>query len=602
MTRTIGRGATRRRGGWRVRRALAAVAAFALALAAVGGSQADPLADLPWTNADVGRVPLPGSATRIDADDAWRVLGSGADVWNPEDAFHFVYRTVDGDIEVVARVASIAATDAWAKAGIMLRDDLSPTAAHALMSLTPGGVAEFIYRGWPDGGTDAVLRRALELPAWVRLERHGARVTGSVSSDGTHWETVGSADMGLSGTTLAGIAVTSRDVTSMATAILDGLTMQRVEQGLPPFVPAWACATTPLQPAYGATLYVAPDGSDTADGRAVDRPLRTLQRAAELVGPGDVVWLRDGVHVADAAFNRSGTPAAPIVVESYPGECAILDGAGLAPLQRLRLEGVSHMVVRNLIVRNSPSEGIYLGRSHDNLLSHLLVYGNQLSGILIDESDRNVVSRVVSYGNFDPPDGGNADGISVSSGSDNRIERCVTFFNSDDGVDTWRSIDTVVERCVSFSNGWQGGDGKGFKAGGAGLLGGTVVRYSVAFDNASDGFHFNSGLGIRFEHNTAFGNARYGFVAGSATLRRNLAHGNAAGALLAQSGRPNTEFANSWNGFEEVQPFASTLATEPAFLSLLATARAVSVAVAGETADLGALPSGATLRWLLEEP
>ena len=124
---------------------------------------------------------------------------------------------------------------------------------------------------------------------------------------------------------------------------------------------AWVCPDAPLEPRFAPTLYVAVDGDDAADGRTPARAFATLARAADVARAGDVVWVRGGVYAADVAFQRSGRSDAPIVFESHPGECAVLDGAGLERLQRPRFESVRHVVFRNFVVRRSPSEGIYLG-------------------------------------------------------------------------------------------------------------------------------------------------------------------------------------------------------------------------------------------------
>ena len=62
-----------------------------------------------------------------------RSTGAGADVWGTADAFHYAYRTLDGDGTIVARVASIQNVHAWTKAGVMIGNSLSPSAAQAFM-------------------------------------------------------------------------------------------------------------------------------------------------------------------------------------------------------------------------------------------------------------------------------------------------------------------------------------------------------------------------------------------------------------------------------------------------------------------------------------
>lgn len=371
---------------------------------------------------------------------------------------------------------------------------------------------------------------------------------------------------------------------------------------------AWVCGAEPLVPAYRPTLYVSTDGSDDADGRSDQAPFRTLQRAVDEAGPGDVVWVRGGVYGADVEIRRSGEPGRPIVIESYPGECAVFDGSGLERTQRFRLIGVRHLVVRNLVVRNSPSEGIFLMESHDVVISHVRSHHNHTSGILSMMGDRNLFAYVIAHDNVDRPLGGNADGISISSGDHNRIHHCVTFSNSDDGVDTWRSTNTLVERCMSFDNGRLQGDGNGFKLGGSNERVQTVVRDSIAFGNRVDGFDYNSGRGIQLDNNTAFGNGRHGFIASDALLRNNLSVGNGAGDRVS-SERGNVSMGNSWTIGLGAEVFVSTDPADPDFLRLVADSGAVAAGVpltsadAGRDVDLGALARNQTIAsaWRLDD-
>lgn len=369
----------------------------------------------------------------------------------------------------------------------------------------------------------------------------------------------------------------------------------------------WVCPTTPLEPRFEPTLYVAVDGDDAADGRTPERAFATLGRAAEVARAGDVVWVRGGVYSADVAFRRSGRRGAPVVFESHPGECAVLDGTGLERMQRTRFESVRHVVFRNFVVRSSPSEGLFLGSSHDVVIANVRVHDAAASGILSLGGDRNLFSHVIVHDNVDPPGGGDADGISISSGDGNRIERCVAYRNSDDGVDTWLSTNTIVEHCVAFENGRLDGDGNGFKAGGRGAHVGTVVRRNVAFANRADGFDANSGRGVRFDHNTAFGNGRYGFVLADAIARNNLAVGNESGAR-PQGSAPREESGNSWNLGRPVDAsvFASVDPAAADFLALRRDARVASagvpLAAAALSPDLGAIPVGRDLGDLIGTP
>src|SRR5690606_36954178 len=59
-----------------------------------------------WTSGDIGSGALRGSAAY--GSGVFTIDGSGADVWGRSDAFRFTYRQVSGDVDIVARVASLA--------------------------------------------------------------------------------------------------------------------------------------------------------------------------------------------------------------------------------------------------------------------------------------------------------------------------------------------------------------------------------------------------------------------------------------------------------------------------------------------------------------
>ena len=53
------------------------------------------------------------------------IAGSGADIWETADQFHFRFQSLSGDGEIVARVTSLANTHPWAKVGLMVRETLA---------------------------------------------------------------------------------------------------------------------------------------------------------------------------------------------------------------------------------------------------------------------------------------------------------------------------------------------------------------------------------------------------------------------------------------------------------------------------------------------
>lgn len=592
-----------------------------------GSSGVKPPMSTEWVASNVGDVAIDGQYEFVNSaqDDMW-VAGAGADIWDPADSFFFVRQTYVGDLDVRARLSDIGHVHNWAKAGLMIRAGQGADEAHALISMTPTGIAEFIRRS-AKGATsnfdlnydhaDAVL--GLDHPVWVRLVREGETVQALISSDGTSWTEVGSASVNLPDQVLVGVAVSSRNDDVRVEAHVQYLNVLEHDgspQPLPPPAPEpepgpgpgpgpgpspspepnpvyrgeWVCPSAPLTPTYQGTVFVATTGSDNNDGRSIDRPLRTLQAAGRMVQPGDVVQVRGGVYDIGVELSRSGTSTAPIVYESYPGECAIFDGSGLSSSQKLVLYDVSHVVFRNFVVRNAPAEALSVIRGGNNVLSNLRLHNNYYSGLSVINSHDNHLSYIISHDNHDWREGGGgADGIAIASGTGNVISHCVTYRNSDDGVDTWLSTGSTVEYCVSFENGFQGGDGNGFKSGGRGATVNTVVRHSIAFANRVNGFDINTGRGVTFVNNTAFGNGGYNFVGDGTTRMQNNISANGNHGLWGA-----TSVSNSWDLGIQDPAFQSTTAFQPGFLALRSNSSAIGVGTPSGT-DLGALPGGETI-------
>ena len=86
--------------------------------------------------------------------------------------------------------------------------------------------------------------------------------------------------------------------------------------------------------AHPLSWYVSPAGNDVWSGRLAapnatrtDGPFRTLEKAAEMVGPGSICWLRQGTYRETLKPIRSGVAGQPIVFRNYPNETAVISGA-----------------------------------------------------------------------------------------------------------------------------------------------------------------------------------------------------------------------------------------------------------------------------------
>ena len=96
-----------------------------------------------------------------------------------------------------------------------------------------------------------------------------------------------------------------------------------------PALTTFLCSLALASVLHAATYEVAqqnPQASDDAPGTA-ERPWKTITRAAEKAGPGDVVVIRGGVYRERVVVKTSGTAEAPIRFEAAPGEQVVVTGA-----------------------------------------------------------------------------------------------------------------------------------------------------------------------------------------------------------------------------------------------------------------------------------
>ncbi|MEI7901429.1 MAG: hypothetical protein WCK89_14360, partial [bacterium] len=120
-------------------------------------------------------------------------------------------QAVEGDVEIVARVATMVINTREPKAGIMLRETLGDNAKHASMLLggLPGGARLFSRKD--TGGASSISKaNTLKAPYWVKLVRRGNTFSGYLSEDGETWTQAG-ADLTITMPTklFAGLAVSA---------------------------------------------------------------------------------------------------------------------------------------------------------------------------------------------------------------------------------------------------------------------------------------------------------------------------------------------------------------------------------------------------------
>ena len=277
-----------------------------------------------WTCADIGN-PTPAGGEGM-SNGTWTVSGGGTDIWDTEDQFHYVFKSVPGDAMASARFTSQTNTNEWAKAGVMLRQSTDPGSPYYAFEVTPSNGLVVQYRD--PAGASAVMPAQIAgtVPVYLAVGRAGNTFTAYSSSDGQAWVPVDGSTVTLStgGAMLAGVAVTSHDPSYLSTVTADSVTLSQPASPL-----AMATAAKPTagvafpftvtandpfgkrNPSYAGTLHFS--SSDPSAG--VVLPNSTLTNgqttfSATLIKAGSqTITASDGAHSATLTVTVNAAPA-----------------------------------------------------------------------------------------------------------------------------------------------------------------------------------------------------------------------------------------------------------------------------------------------------
>ncbi|GAA4952712.1 hypothetical protein [Actinoplanes utahensis] len=297
--------------------------------------------------------------------------------------------------------------------------------------------------------------------------------------------------------------------------------------------PSTSTSSTP--PPTANALYVAPNGTDGAAG-TIAAPT-TLTSAISRIAAGGTIYLRGGTYAHSSTVTippgNNGAAGSLKTIAAYPGEKPVLNFSAQAedPAARGLAVNGDFWKVYGIVVERAGDNGIFVGGSN-NVIERTVTRFNrdtglQLSRILSTTPQSqwpadNLILSAESHDNADS-DGEDADGFAakLTVGAGNVFRYAVAHHNIDDGWDLYTKTDT-------------------------GPIGVVTIEDSLAYSNGtlSDGSQAGAGdrngfkLGgedIAVNHivkrTIAFRNGKHGFTynsnPGSLTISNNLSVDNA---------------------------------------------------------------------------
>ncbi len=346
-----------------------------------------------------------------------------------------------------------------------------------------------------------------------------------------------------------------------------------------PGVRATASVTLLAQAEGGATHYVAPNGNDSAGG-TLTAPWKTIQHAATTAGPGDTVFVRQGVYNEHVAFQTSGNASHGFITfESYPGETATVDGTGLdIPNQQWGLftfVNASYVVVEGFELRNYTTTstkqvpiGIYINGAGSNVqLIDNAVHDITTTAKTSPSACASNAFGVTVYGTDSSTP---IDGLAVSGNEISHLKTgCSETLSVDGNVTNFAIVDNLVHDNDNIAIGAIGfekvaKDPSVDQARG-GEIRGNVVYDISSFGNpdygkqyAADGIYVDGGTNIVIEQNLIhavdlgieIASEHLGHTSSYVTARNNVIYGgNSAGISIGGYGakRGGTDHATVVN-------------------------------------------------------
>ena len=187
-----------------------------------------------WTEGDVTELSLwfrgyPASVGSFVEGPAgtYTITASGADIWNQSDEFHYAYKTLTGSGSIVAKVESVSDTDAWAKAGVMIRETLDADSKHAMAIVSYASGVSFQRRPETGGASYDDTTGGITAPYWVKIERGLAGdFSAYTSANGSTWQKQGVSEPIQMGTNVyIGLAVTAHNAAETCKGVFTNVTI-----------------------------------------------------------------------------------------------------------------------------------------------------------------------------------------------------------------------------------------------------------------------------------------------------------------------------------------------------------------------------------------
>ena len=175
------------------------------------------------SSVDIGKVKVKGSATYDAANQRYELSGSGKNIWNTTDEFHYLYKRMKGDFILQARAAFTGkGIDPHRKFGWMIRSGLDTGSAMVCATVHGDGLTSLQYRS--SKNTEVKENKSdIKGPDIIQLEKRGSTYIMSVAKFGDPFTAMEIIETGLEDDVFVGLFICSHNENVAEKAIFDNV-------------------------------------------------------------------------------------------------------------------------------------------------------------------------------------------------------------------------------------------------------------------------------------------------------------------------------------------------------------------------------------------
>ncbi|MEJ7780749.1 MAG: hypothetical protein WKF68_14290 [Daejeonella sp.] len=168
---------------------------------------------------DIGSNVKPGSTTYIPQTQQYVISGAGANVWDGNDEFHYLWKRMKGDFILYTRAAFVDdGVDPHRKAGWMVRTNLDGNSAHINAVAHGDGLTALQFRKIKEANTEEKRSKVIQADV-IQLERKGGKYTMRVAKFGEPFVTEEMSGIDLGDEVYVGLFVGSHNKHVLETAV-----------------------------------------------------------------------------------------------------------------------------------------------------------------------------------------------------------------------------------------------------------------------------------------------------------------------------------------------------------------------------------------------